>query len=76
MQWEFLTATLLNLGLNLGFTILALIVGVIALQAIDRRLLTRIDIEAELKEGNIAVAIFASTVLIFVAIIVAFGFRG
>ena len=76
MQWEFLTATLLNLGLNLAFTILALNVGVIALQAIDHRLLTRIDIEAELKEGNIAVAIFASTVLIFVAIIVAFGFRG
>ena len=76
MQWEFLFATLLNLGLNLAYTILALIVGVIALQAIDRRLLTRIDIEAELKAGNLAVAIFASTVLLFVAIIVAFGFRG
>ncbi|MEM6708877.1 MAG: DUF350 domain-containing protein [Pseudomonadota bacterium] len=76
MQWDFLTATLVNLGLNLAFTILALIVGVIALKAIDARLLTRIDIEAELKAGNVAVAIFASTVLIFVAVIVAFGFRG
>lgn len=76
MQWEFLFATLVNLGLNLAFTIIALVIGVVALKAIDRRLLTRIDIETELKEGNVAVAIFASTVLIFVALIVSFGFRG
>ncbi|MFK7913049.1 MAG: DUF350 domain-containing protein [Pseudomonadales bacterium] len=76
MEWDFLIATLINLGLNLAYTILALVVGVIALRAIDRRLLTRVDIEAELKAGNMAVAVFASTVLIFVALIVAFGFRG
>ncbi|MEM1433183.1 MAG: DUF350 domain-containing protein [Pseudomonadota bacterium] len=76
MQWEFLSATLVNLGLNLAFTVIALVIGVVALKAIDRRLLTRIDIESELKQGNIAVAIFASTVLIFVALIVSFGFRG
>ncbi len=76
MEWDFLLATLVNLGLNLAYTVLALAVGVIALRAIDRRLLTRIDIEGELKKGNIAVAIFASMVLLFVALIVAFGFRG
>lgn len=76
MEWDFLLATLINLGLNLAYTILALVVGVIALRAIDHRLLTRVDIESELKSGNMAVAVFASTVLIFVALIVAFGFRG
>jgi len=29
-----------------------------------------------MKKGNIAVAIFASTILVFVALIIAFGFRG
>lgn len=76
MEWDFLIATLINLGLNLAYTVLALVVGVIALRAIDRRLLTRVDIEEELKAGNMAVSVFASTVLIFVALIVAFGFRG
>lgn len=76
MEPDYLFATLLNLGINLLYTIVALIVGVIALMIIDRKLMKNIDIEAEMKNGNIAVSIFASTVLIFVAIIVTFGFKG
>ncbi|AQQ68948.1 DUF350 domain-containing protein [Microbulbifer agarilyticus] len=76
MQTEFLTATLFNLGLNLLYTILALLIGMVALLLIDKKLLKHVDIEGELKNGNVAVAIFASTILIFVAMIISFGLKG
>lgn len=76
MTTEFLTATLFNLGINVFQTVVALMVGVLGLQFIDRKLLKHIDIEQELKNGNIAVAIFASTILLFVALVTAFGLNG
>lgn len=76
MTIEFLTATLFNLGINVFQTVVALMVGVLGLQFIDRKLLKHIDIEQELKNGNIAVAIFASTILLFVALVTAFGLNG
>lgn len=76
MGFEFFSASLINLAINLSYTIVALVVGVYALLWVDRRLLKNVDIEAEMKNGNVAVSIFASTILIFVAIIIAFGFRG
>lgn len=76
MNTEFIFATLFNLGMNLVYTVLALIVGVTALVIIDRKLLKSTEVEKELKEGNIAMAIFSSTVLLFVAMIVSFGLKG
>jgi hypothetical protein len=76
MNTEFVFATLFNLGMNLVYTVLALIVGVAALVVIDKKLLKSTEVEKELKEGNIAMAIFASTVLLFVALIVSFGLKG
>lgn len=76
MESQVLFATLFNLGINLLYTILALILGVIALILIDKIILTSIKIEDELKKGNIAIAIFASTILIFIALIVSFGLKG
>lgn len=76
METEFLTASIINLTVNLLYTILALFVGVYALLLIDRKLLKNVDLEEELKKGNLAVAVFASTILIFIAIMIAFGFRG
>ena len=76
MQSEFLTATLFNLGINILYTILAIFVAMVALLVIDKKLLKHVDIEQELKKGNIAVAIFASTILIFVALIISFGLKG
>lgn len=76
MEFEFLLATLFNLGINLFYTILALCLGIAALVLIDKKLLKTIDIDKELKEGNIAVAIFASTILLFIALIVSFGLKG
>lgn len=76
MTGQLLIATLANLGTNLVYTLVALALGVSALLFIDRKLLTKVDIEEELKKGNMAVAIFASTILLFVALIVTFGLRG
>lgn len=76
MDPHFLTATLFNLGINLIYTILALVIGVAALVIIDKKLLKSTEVETELKNGNIAIAIFSSTVLLFVALIVSFGLKG
>jgi hypothetical protein len=76
MELEFLSVTLLNLGINFIYTFVALIVSIAALILIDKKFLPNISIEEEMKKGNIAVAIFASTILLFVAIIVTFGFKG
>ncbi len=76
MKLDFLYATFINLTINLVYTIVALYVSVIALLVIDRKLLKNISLEDEMKKGNVAVAIFASTILLFVALIVTFGFKG
>ncbi|MDH5710480.1 MAG: DUF350 domain-containing protein [Gammaproteobacteria bacterium] len=76
MESDFLFASLFNLSINLVYTILALVLGVAALIIIDKKILKNIEIETELKNGNIAVAIFASTILLFIAIIISFGLKG
>lgn len=76
MEFEFFSVTLMNLGINLLYTIVALIVSMVTLVIVDKKLLPGISIEEEMKKGNMAVAIFASTILLFVAIIVTFGFKG
>lgn len=76
METQFFVATLFNLGVNLLYTLLALLVGVVALKFVDKQLLKNVDIEKQLQDGNIAVSIFASTILLFVAVIVSFGLKG
>jgi hypothetical protein len=76
MTTQFLMATFFNLGVNILQTLIALLVAVLGLQFIDRKLLKHIDIEQELAKGNVAVSIFASTILIFVAVVTVFGLRG
>lgn len=76
MQWDFIIATAVNLSINLAYTLLALFIGVKALMIIDEKLLKNMSIEEELQKGNVAVAIFASSILVFVALIVTFGFKG
>ncbi len=75
MESELIFATLFNLGINLLYTVLALVLGVVALITIDKKLLKTIEIEDELKKGNMAIAVFASTILLFVALIVSFGLK-
>lgn len=76
METEFVIATIFNLGINLLYTVVALVLAVAALALVDRLLLKDVDIEKQLQEGNVAVAIFASTILLFVALIVSFGLKG
>jgi uncharacterized membrane protein YjfL (UPF0719 family) len=75
MQSGLVVATLVNLGLNLLYTLLGLAIGLLALRFIDKKLLTNIKIEEELKNNNVAVAIFSSTVLLSVALIISFGLK-
>jgi uncharacterized membrane protein YjfL (UPF0719 family) len=75
MQSGFVIATLVNMGMNLLYTVLGLAIGLLALRFIDNKLLTNIKIEEELKNNNIAVAIFSSTVLLSVALIISFGLK-
>jgi hypothetical protein len=76
MELDFIYATLINLSINLIYTVIALYVSVVALLIIDKKLLKNISIEDEMKKGNLAISIFASTILLFVALIVTFGFKG
>lgn len=76
MSSDFLIATLFNLGINLVYTIVALVVAVVALLWVDRKMMPSISFEEELRKGNVAVAIFASSLMLFVALIVTFGFKG
>jgi uncharacterized membrane protein YjfL (UPF0719 family) len=76
METGFFLATLFNLFMNIFYTLIALVVGLIALKVVDSQLLKSLDIQEELKNNNMAVAIFSSTVLLFVALIVSFGLKG
>lgn len=76
MQWDLILASLINLSVNLLYTLVALFIAVVALITIDRKLLKNVDIQEELKNKNIAVAIFASSIMLFVALIISFGFKG
>ncbi|MGJ8694036.1 MAG: DUF350 domain-containing protein [Thalassotalea sp.] len=75
MEWGFISASLINLAINLSYTIIALFVAVAALIVIDKKLLKDVDIQKELKANNLAIAIFASSILIFVALIICFGLK-
>lgn len=74
MEWSFINASFINLLINLSYTIVALFVAVVALVTIDKKLLKNVDIQKELQNNNVAVAIFASSIMIFVALIICFGF--
>ncbi len=75
-ETQFIISTAVSLVINLFYTILALIIGIAGLKFIDYKLLKSIDLEDEIKNGNLAASIFASTILIFVAVIVSFGLKG
>ncbi len=75
-ETQFIISTAVSLVINLFYTILALIIGIAGLKFVDYKLLKSIDLEEEIKNGNLAAAIFASTIWIFVAVIVSFGLKG
>lgn len=75
MEWGFVNASLINLVLNISYTVVSLFVAVVALLIIDKQLLKNVDIQKELQNNNMAVSVFASSIMIFVALIISFGFK-
>lgn len=76
MNWQFVEATLFNLTINIIYAVISLIVAILALGFVDKVLLKRVDIQQELKNNNVSVAIAASAILLFVALIISFGLKG
>lgn len=72
MDFEFVSASIVMLLVNLIYAVVALFVGLLAILLFDKVLLKKIDLEEEVKKGNIAAAIFFATLLLFVAIILGF----
>ncbi|NTS77541.1 DUF350 domain-containing protein [Catenovulum sp. SM1970] len=75
MEFDFISASFINLIINLSYTIISLFIAVVALIIVDKKLLKDVDIQQELKNNNLAVAIFASSIMIFVALIICFGMQ-
>jgi len=75
MEAEFISATYFTMGLNLVFTFITLVVSVVLLLGVDKILLKNIDLQNEIKKGNIAASVFASSIMLFIAIIVGMGIR-
>jgi len=76
METDYIIASLFNLVINVVYTIVSLSIGILAFKIIDKKVLKSVNMEEELKNNNIAAAIFSATILIFVAISVALGLKG
>ena len=71
MDAQFWKATGITFVINLVYAMVALVLGVVAVRWIDRRIYTEIDFIEEIKRGNLAAAIYASVLLLFVGVILA-----
>jgi uncharacterized membrane protein YjfL (UPF0719 family) len=56
-ETQFIISTAVSLVINLFYTILALIIGIAGLKFVDYKLLKSIDLEEEIKNGNLAASI-------------------
>jgi uncharacterized membrane protein YjfL (UPF0719 family) len=70
MDMEFARATSVMLGVNLLYAILAMVLTIVTLKVIDVLFLRKIDLEEEIKKGNLAAALFAAALVIASAIII------
>lgn len=75
MNRVILSANLWTMGLNLAYAVVAMLIGLVALKLLDRWLFPNIDFIAEIKRGNIASAIFAGMVLLFMALVLSSAVR-
>ena len=71
MDAQFWKATAITFVINLAYAMVALVIGVVAVRWIDRHIYTEIDFMEEIKKGNLAAAIYASVLLLFVGVILA-----
>lgn len=69
MDAAFIRATSITLLINLIYALVALVVGVLAVRWVDETLYKNIDFVEEIKKGNLAAAIFASVLVLFIGIV-------
>lgn len=71
MDAQFWKATAVTLGINLVYALVALVLGTLTVRWLDKRVFPEIDFMEEIKKGNLAAAIFAGVMMLFVAVILA-----
>ena len=76
MEWQFVQANLINFFINLIYALAALVIGVVAFRLLDHMVFKDIDFIEEIKKGNIAAAIYAGILLLFIAILLGSSLRG
>ena len=70
MEVTMLEQSIVLMLINLGYAVLSLFISVIALVLIDKFIFKDVDFMQEIKNGNLAVAIFQSVILLFIGVIV------
>jgi len=73
MEPQFLNATYISLAINLAFSLVTLLMSILLLLMVDKILLKDINLQEEIKKGNVAASIFASSIMLFIAIIIGMG---
>jgi len=76
MEWKFVQANIVNFIVNVLYALMALVIGVLAFRFVDKFIFRDINFIEEIKEGNLAAAIYASVILLFIAIILSATLRG
>jgi uncharacterized membrane protein YjfL (UPF0719 family) len=69
MEITSLEQNIIFMLVNLGYAALSLFISVIALVIIDKFIFKDIDFIQESKNGNIAVTIFQSVILLFISVV-------
>ncbi len=70
MEITSLEQNIIFMLINLGYAVISLFIGVVALILIDKFIFKNINFIDEIKKGNIAAAIFQSVILLFIGIVV------
>ena len=69
MTKTLLMANFWSMSLNLVFAIVAMIVGILSIKLIDHFFFPEINFMEEIKKGNMSAAIFAGTMILFLALV-------
>jgi uncharacterized membrane protein YjfL (UPF0719 family) len=70
MGAELIIAGTVNLLSNFVYSFIALFIAIEVFIFIDKKVFDKIDIQKEIHDGNIAVAIFASMIILVIGIII------
>lgn len=69
-EWSLIRASAITFATQLVFGVVAVFVGAVSIWLIDRFLLRRLDLEAEIARGNLAAAVYAGAIWIALALII------